>query len=129
MIGTRDGLKQRLEEEQARLRREINQLSVASQVIAAGSASESGGYGNHMADDASETFELEKNLAIEKNLRSLLAKIGRALHKWETGSYGFCDECSLPIPEERLEALPHATLCIACKSRQEKDGRNGRGRK
>lgn len=129
MIGTRELLKRRLEEEKTRLQAELGQLNVASQVHAAGSASESGGYGNHMADDASETFELEKNLAIEKNLRDLLAKVNRGLHKFEAGTYGLCDECGQIIPEERLEALPHASLCIGCKARQEKDGKNGRGRK
>jgi DnaK suppressor protein len=31
-----------------------------------------------------------------------------------------CDDCGKPIPPERLEAKPQATLCIECQSKVEK---------
>ena len=34
----------------------------------------------------------------------------------DAGSYGTCETCGKAIPEERLEALPHAALCVTCKS-------------
>ena len=33
----------------------------------------------------------------------------------DAGSYGLCERCGQPIGDERLEALPAARLCLACK--------------
>ena len=38
----------------------------------------------------------------------------------ENGTYGKCTNCGKQIPEERLEALPWATLCIDCQRDQER---------
>ena len=42
----------------------------------------------------------------------MLAAIDAALERMEEGTYGICEKCGKPIGEERLEALPWATLCI-----------------
>lgn len=76
-------------------------------------------YGNHPADEGGETFEKEKSLAIQGNLEVILDEIDQALRKFETGTYGRCDECGAEIPYERLEVRPQATLCIECKSKVE----------
>ena len=34
----------------------------------------------------------------------------------DAGVYGLCENCHEPIPAARLEALPYAALCVACKS-------------
>ena len=31
----------------------------------------------------------------------------------------FCEDCENPIDERRLEAIPHAKLCLECKSNNE----------
>lgn len=77
-------------------------------------------------EEASETFELEKRLALEKKLRDTLAEIEHALQKYEAGIYGICDSCGQPIEQERLEALPQASLCLKCKARQAKDAKGAR---
>ncbi len=71
-------------------------------------------YDNHPADAATETFEREKEMAINENLDHLLQRVDRALEKIEAGTYGFCDRCGGKIGRERLEALPHAAFCIEC---------------
>jgi DnaK suppressor protein len=35
------------------------------------------------------------------------------------GTYGTCANCGKKIPVARLEALPHATLCIECQAASE----------
>ena len=70
-------------------------------------------------EEATETLELEKRLAMENRIRQELAKVEHALEKIEKGTYGMCDNCGKPIPPERLEALAWATLCVACKSKSE----------
>ena len=39
----------------------------------------------------------------------------QALERFETGGYGRCERCGGEIGAERLEALPDATTCIACR--------------
>lgn len=71
-------------------------------------------YDNHPADAASETFEREKDLAIDENTDDIVESIDRALEKIETGTYGICDRCGNEISKARLEALPYAAFCIEC---------------
>lgn len=113
-------LRGRLEAERARLEAELAGLQ--EQVSAAGEANkeELSGYGSHLADTGTETFEQEKNLALEGNVMALLEETRHALHKMEMGTYGRCDSCGNEIALARLKAFPAATLCIACKSRQER---------
>jgi DnaK suppressor protein len=75
------------------------------------------GYGNHMADDASEAFEQAKELALHQNARQLLAQVTDALHRFDQGNYGICEQCNAEIDPARLKALPYATLCLRCQQR------------
>src|SRR4030066_1352833 len=67
-------------------------------------------------EEATETLELEKRLALENRVRQELVGIEHALEKVEKGTYGTCDNCGQPIDPERLEALPQASLCMNCKA-------------
>ena len=74
-------------------------------------------------EEATEAFELEKRLVFEKRLRDQLAGVEHALKKFEEGTYGRCDVCGQPIDLDRLEALPQASLCLSCKTKQAKDAK------
>jgi len=113
-------VKTKLEAERDRLLDEIANLKKNDLTHAEGYETERPGYGNHLADDATETFEHEKTLALVRNLQDLVSRIERALQKVERGNYGLCDECGLPIDPERLSAIPYANLCIECKAKQER---------
>ena len=75
-------------------------------------------------EEADEFFELEKRLALEKQLTDSLAGVEHALKKYESGTYGVCDLCGRSIELARLEALPHANLCVTCKAQQTKDAKS-----
>ena len=49
----------------------------------------------------------------------LVYHIDEALRRIEDGSYGKCRSCEKQINKERLTAVPHARLCIECKSSEE----------
>jgi RNA polymerase-binding transcription factor DksA len=49
----------------------------------------------------------------ESGLRRV-ALLRAALGRVHDGSYGRCVTCSDPIPEARLEALPHTPWCVDC---------------
>ena len=60
------------------------------------------------ADQASETFEREKDITILEQLERDLAEIEAALQRLDDGSYGVDEVTGDPIAPERLEALPAA---------------------
>jgi YteA family regulatory protein len=68
-------------------------------------------YDNHPADQGTELFEREKDIAINEHYEHLLENINRALEAMENGTYGKCEVCGKDIPIERLEALPNTTYC------------------
>ncbi len=104
-------LRATLEAEQVRLVQAIEQMEIESE--------ENLGYGNHMADDATEAFEQAKDLALRTNAERLLAQVRDALERLDDGQYGVCEGCREPIDPARLEALPYATLCLRCQQRLE----------
>ena len=121
MAVTYDELQKRLKEEQERLAKSLEQLKAG--ITSPGEKREGSPYGKK-EEDAAQTFELEKRLALEKHFREQLEEIERALSKFEKGTYGLCDICGQPIPIARLEVLPQASLCLNCKERQAKNARS-----
>ena len=77
-------------------------------------------YDNHLGDTATVTYDREMDYTLEENSEAVLGAIDRALQRIEDGTYGTCRRCGRPISEERLEALPHAELCIECKREVER---------
>jgi DnaK suppressor protein len=78
------------------------------------------GSGDHLADSASETYMRELDEGLEENAEHILLEIDDALERIENGTYGLCADCGGPIGEERLLAVPYATLCIAHKRARER---------
>ena len=113
-------LRSRLESERKRLLEELEQLKAT--VRPADERREGSPFGKR-EEEATETLELEKRLALEKRIRNQLAEVEHALRKFEKRTYGLCDSCGQPIDPARLEALPQAKLCMSCKSQQTKDAK------
>lgn len=65
----------------------------------------------HPADLGTETFEREKDLSILESLERELRELDAAIRRVDDGTYGICEACNGPIPEERLEAQPAARFC------------------
>lgn len=72
------------------------------------------------ADRASAESDRAFILRLRDRDRKLIQKIDQALGRIEDGSFGICDDCGEDISIARLKARPVTTLCIKCKSRQEK---------
>ena len=77
------------------------------------------GYSFHMADVASDNYEVEFSLGRASDEQNILYTIDEALKRVEDGTYGSCTQCGKQIPKKRLAALPHTELCIACQSKTE----------
>lgn len=75
----------------------------------------------HIADHASETLAQELDETLEENAAHVLREVEDALQRIEQGTYGLCSVCGAPIPEERLDAVPYATLCLDDRRRAERE--------
>jgi DnaK suppressor protein len=67
-------------------------------------------------EGGTSNVDRELDLVLSAQARAAAAEIDRALGKIDAGTYGFCEQCGEPIPDARLQALPQASLCVACKS-------------
>ncbi len=76
-------------------------------------------YSFHMADQGTDAQEREKAFMFASREGRFLSYLDRALERIEAGTYGYCDSCGEPMAKARLEAVPTARLCVACKSKQE----------
>jgi len=120
MATTFEDLGRRLREEKERLNKALDQVRASAPPM--GEAKEGSPYGKK-EEGATEAYELEKRLALEKRFMDQLADVEHALAKIEKGTYGICDGCGQAVEKARLEVLPQANLCLACKARQSKYGK------
>ncbi|KAB2924685.1 MAG: conjugal transfer protein TraR [Bacteroidetes bacterium] len=92
-------------------------------------ASENSTYSMHM-EQGTDAMEREKTFLFASREGKFLNYLDDALRRIEKGTYGMCLDCidepknyckTCPlIPKERLEAVPHAQLCVECKNRKQK---------
>jgi DnaK suppressor protein len=86
------------------------------------SSGEVSGHATHLADMGTDSIEMEKAYLIGDTRGEALEDIDEALEKLGKGTYGTCESCGQPIAMERLEAVPHAKLCLKCKTEEERAG-------
>lgn len=110
-------VRQQLQSDIAGLTADINE---AESAIAERLTDAVGDAGDDSADAGAKTFQREHELALTQNARELLAASERALARIDDGTFGVCASCGQPIGKARLQAFPRATLCVACKQREEK---------
>jgi len=113
-----DALRAELESERDRLVGEIEEYELEGHETLSDVSGENN-YRDHMADQGSATFARELDMTLEEQARESLAEIERALQRMVDGTYGTCARCGESIPAERLEAMPEAELCVACKEHEE----------
>jgi RNA polymerase-binding transcription factor DksA len=92
----------------------------------ANSLIEDGEMGDVQFDDESGegdtmVVERERDLALSAQARQTIADIDAALDRMNSGTYGYSVVSGRPIPRERLEAIPWATVLV-----EEKVGGIGR---
>jgi DnaK suppressor protein len=123
VAGEHDSLRSRLESEKKTLMGELEQHRTNSALT--DDRREGSPFGKR-EEEASESLELERRLALEKQILERMVEVEAALAKFADDSYGRCENCGKPVEPARLEALPQAKLCLSCKSLQ---GGNAHGRK
>lgn len=76
-------------------------------------------------DRASLESDRNFELRIRDRERRLIGKIREALDRIEAGDFGECEDCGDQIGDARLKARPVTTLCIECKTEQERQEKIG----
>jgi DnaK suppressor protein len=103
-----------LEEERARLMHASGRLEAETGETIDDATGEvtATGIDNHLADNATETYDRELEEGLDEGVRETLRQIDGALRRIDEGTYGLCEIDSKPIPEDRLRAIPWAARCI-----------------
>ncbi|MCW8858604.1 MAG: RNA polymerase-binding protein DksA [Deltaproteobacteria bacterium] len=76
-------------------------------------------------DRASLESDRNFELRIRDRERKLINKIREALARIDDKTFGHCESCEEPIGVERLRVRPVTTLCIDCKTEQERQEKIG----
>ena len=78
------------------------------------------GAGDDQADAGAKTFEREHEMSLVYNARDMVQQTERALDRINGKTYGKCEDCGNYIGKARLQVFPRATLCMACKQKEER---------
>jgi DnaK suppressor protein len=114
-------LEKRLLKERSRVVKELGHYDESFSTTLQGADGNLSAYSFHMADQGTDAMEREKQFLFASKEGRLLYHIDEALRRLyrAPSEFGKCEECGDPISFERLDALPHARLCIKCKEREE----------
>jgi DnaK suppressor protein len=107
-----------LQSERERVQRELAELRGGA------GSDELSNVDQHPADAGTDLFETERDQSLIDRLEGELEAIERAERRLENGTYGQSVESGEPIPDARLEAVPHAERTVEEQSRLEARGRN-----
>ena len=108
-------LRESLLKERTELQSQLAELEASSFSGPQSDLSGETAFDEEYADSGSATFERERDLSVENNVRDLLEKIEKALSRMDEGTFGVCERCGRPIEKARIKALPYASLCISDK--------------
>jgi len=78
--------------------------------------------GDRATEEIDDTFQAR----LKGREAKLIAKMDETLARIARGEYGLCESCGEEIAYKRLLARPVATLCIDCKTAQERQEKNFR---
>jgi RNA polymerase-binding transcription factor DksA len=121
----RTHLEERLIEERDRVMKELGHYSESFSSTLQASDGDLSSYSFHMADQGTDAMEREKQFLMASKEGRYLWHVNQALRRLyaDPNTFGKCQTCRRNINLERLDALPHARLCITCKEQEEDEQR------
>jgi RNA polymerase-binding transcription factor DksA len=117
-------IEKRLQEERGRVMKELGYYGEQFKGTLQSSDGDLSAYSFHMADQGTDAMEREKQFLFASKEGRYLWHVNEALRRLykDPDKFGKCHECGEDVGFDRLDALPHARLCIKCKAREE-DGK------
>jgi len=111
----------RLERELVETRGEIERMSQEVMALTRDVDDEGGAPRNHMGDEGSSDYERERLMSLQAELNVRVQLMEEAQQRIADGTYGACQRCGQPIPDERLEVMPFAAFDIECQEIVERE--------
>jgi DnaK suppressor protein len=114
-------LEKRLLEERTRVMKELGFYDESFNTTLQGADGDLSSYSFHMADQGTDAMEREKQFLMASKEGRYLWHVNQALRRLygTPETFGKCETCGNEVGFDRLDALPHARLCIACKEKEE----------
>ena len=111
----------RLIEERARVMKELGHYDESFNSTLQGADGDLSSYSFHMADQGTDAMEREKAFLFASKEGRFLWHVDQALRRLyrQPDEFGKCHNCGGEVGFDRLDALPHARLCISCKEKEE----------
>ena len=117
---TLDKLRRLLEEERETYVRQARDLAAEAEALASEREPGDTQFDEESGEGDTLNVERERDLAMSASATQAVEDIDRALGRMALGTFGICERCGKKVAVARLEALPFASLCIECKSREER---------
>ena len=111
-----DKQREKLHEERATYTHQAESLRLEAEQLAEEMEPGDIQFDEESGEGATMNVERERDLTLSAQASAAVDEIDRSLAKIDAGTYGLCEQCGQPIVRARLEALPYAALCVACKS-------------
>ncbi len=108
-----------IRDKRVNLRKQLGLLTEATRSTTSEYSGDNSTYTLHMADQGTDAQEREKTFLLASREGRYLKYLDRAVQMLDDGTYGICQDCKEPIQKKRLELVPTARLCIACKLKEE----------
>ena len=105
-----------LEEERVTYLRQAASLKAEADLLAAEREPGDVQFDEESGEGDTLAVERERDLTLSAQATAAVEEIDLAVARLRDGVYGVCEQCNGIIPKERLRALPHAALCVQCKS-------------
>lgn len=114
-------LERRLLQERERTLRVLSQFEEVARIAQRAEDGDLSIYPLHIADEGTDTMELEKDFLLASKEGRQLFWIDSALRRIyrEPETFGLCQECGNEIAFERLDIVPWARLCVSCQRAEE----------
>jgi RNA polymerase-binding transcription factor DksA len=117
---------QRYERKLLELRKELlHELGYLEDAVLNHTAKDASGdlssYSFHMADQGTDAMRRETGFLLASKEGRMLMDVDDALRRIQAKTYGKCTMCNKSINPKRLDALPHASLCISCAAEEEQN--------
>ena len=110
------GQLQALEDERVTYVRQAASLKAEADLLAAEREPGDVQFDEESGEGDTLAVERERDLTLSYQASQAVEEIDLSVAKLKDGTYGVCEQCNGIIPKERLRALPHAALCVQCKS-------------
>jgi len=116
-----------LERYRTRLRSLVDRLQIDVEAITESARRPSGGQSGgsltnapmHIGDMGTDEYLQDLDATLMSNEEHLTEEVRAAMRRIDDGTFGQCEDCRMPIPIERLDAIPYARCCVDCAKSEE----------